>query len=221
MVSERKRIRRKEARPQEILDAALELFAEQGFAATKMSDIAQRAGIAKGTIYRYFETKDALFEAMVQNGVQSARDQATEIFLKTDISAETMLRAMIESMYRSTERWRERRIILMLLIAEGPKFPHLVDIFYRTVMLGGEDFMARVMERGVSSGEFREGPASREPRIIVGPEIMATIWQMVFTRVSPLDTQAFMEAHIDLVLHGILNPNRSIPGSVKPAEPVT
>jgi len=213
MASERKRSRRKEERPQEILDAALESFAEQGFAATKMSDIAQRAGIAKGTIYRYFETKEALFEAIVRSGVQPFQKQASEIVLSPDISAEEMLRTMIGMMYRSTARFRERKIILMLLIAEGAKFPHLVDIFYRAVMMEGEEILARLFERGVSSGEFRNSPATREPRVVIGPEIMATIWLSVFASVSPLNIERFEEAHVDLVLHGILNPDRAKPRS--------
>ncbi len=208
MDSGKKRTRKKEARPSEILESAIELFAVQGFAATKMSDIAHHAGIAKGTIYRYFETKDALFEAMVKGGVQPIIQQAEDITLRTDISAEAMLRALIETIYRSAARGRERRVILMLLIAEGGKFPHLVEIYYRTVVQDGERLLARIVERGLATGEFRDGPVCREPRVLASPEIMAAIWQSVFSAVSPVDDQKFMEAHIDLVLHGILNPNR-------------
>ena len=63
------RKRRKEARPSELLEAALELFVEKGFAATRLEDVASRAGVSKGTLYLYFENKDALFKAVVQEGI--------------------------------------------------------------------------------------------------------------------------------------------------------
>jgi AcrR family transcriptional regulator len=198
-----RRRRRKEARPGEIVAAALKEFAAKGFAAARLEDVAASAGISKGTIYLYYPTKEALFEAVVREMITPILNRAEAAQAERAMTCEQLLRVLIETLYRQLVA-TERRQILRMLIADAPRFPDLVSLYHREAVARGRVLLRTIVDRGVATGEFRQGPASRFPEAILGPAIMLAIWKMLFEPLDPLDLDQFMDAHIDLVLHGLL-----------------
>lgn len=206
------RRRRKEERPGEILAAALALFAERGFSATRLEDVAESAGVAKGTIYLYFSTKEELFEAVVRDAFAPLLERMTGALELPAVSSTLLVRLMIETMYRQMIA-TEKREILRLLVAEAKRFPALVSYYHREAISRGKAIAAEILRRGIESGEFRDGPATRYPEVIIGPAIMAAVWKLVFEPVEPMDLDAMVEAHLDLVLSSIVKPSDAPPPS--------
>ncbi len=205
------RKRRKEARPQELIDAALQMFTKHGFAGTKIDDIAELACVAKGTVYRYFETKDALFEAVV-------RENISPIFVRLDLltgetpgSARELLEAVIHRVYKELIDNPARRVVMQILISEGSRFPQLTEFYYKEVMAKGKQILRKVVQRGIDSGEFSPTLALTHPEVIMGPAIMAAVWKMTFETVSPMNIKQFMKAHLDVVLNGLLSRPNKVP----------
>lgn len=196
------RRRRKEARPAELVQAGFQVFARHGFAATRLEDVARQAGVAKGTIYLYFDTKEALFEAVIRQTISPLLDRVEALGQVPGGRMEDLLRLLIGTVYRELVG-TERRQIMRMLIAESGRFPHLASFYYRETLARGRSILERVVAQGVASGEFRAGPATRCPEVVLGPAIMAAVWKMVFEAEAPLDLDAFMEAHIDLALNGL------------------
>ena len=203
-----KRRRRKDARPAEIVAAALAVFSQRGFAATRLEDVADRAGTSKGTIYLYFATKEALFEAVVRAMISPMLDRVDLAVRDSDRGSAELLRHVIETVYREMVA-SERRQIMRMMIAEAGRFPSQVAFYHREVVGRAKALLGAIVARGVARGEFRDGPATRHPQAILGPAIMAAIWKMLFDAVDPLDLDTFMRAHIDLVLHGIVPGDRA------------
>ncbi len=209
----RTRRRRKDARPRELIEAALQAFAENGFAGSKMEDIAERAGVAKGTVYLYFETKDALFEAVV-------REKISPLFERLDLMTDSvpgstaeLLTAVIDRIYAELIDHPARRVVMKILIAEGSRFPQLTAFYHHEVLSKGKQILRRVVQRGIDSGEFRDTPVLAHPEVIMGPAILAAVWKMTFEQTSPLDIEVFMKAHLDIILHGLLGRSeRRAPG---------
>ncbi len=203
-----KRQRRKQARPAEIVAAALKEFAEKGFAAARLEDVAASAGISKGTIYLYYPTKEALFEAVVHEMITPILDRAEIAQSDLGVTCEQLLRIVLETLYRQLIA-TERRQILRMLIAEAPRFPDLVAFYHREAVTRGRLLLRTIVDRGVATGEFRQGPASRSPEVILGPAIMLAVWKMLFESLDPLNLEQFLDAHLDLVLHGLLTSDRT------------
>ncbi len=196
------RRRRKEARPGEIIEAGLQEFAERGFASARIEDVAARAGIAKGTVYRYFENKEALFEAAVRSRVIPIFDQLTIMIDTYPGTAEELLRILFKTIYQKLIT-PDVRILMRLIIAEGARFPQITEFYYQEAISKGQKILRKIVERGIENGEFRQGPVSAEPMVLVAPGIMAAIWKMTFDAHYPLDLNRFLEAHIDLVFNGL------------------
>jgi AcrR family transcriptional regulator len=199
------RRRRKEARPGEILEAATELFGAQGYASTTMEAIAARAGIAKGTVYRYYATKEALFEAMVRSSIAPIFSKLARLPDEDEVPTPRLLQTLMETLYRALIHSRERRIVMKLLIAEGAQFPHLVQFYHSEILSGAEALLHRLVRRGIDRGEFRNSAIALEPKVLIGPMVMAAVWEMTFQSVAPLNEPQFIAAHVDMVLHGLLD----------------
>ena len=200
------RRRRKEARPPEIVRAALEEFAEKGFAAAKLDDVARRARISKGTIYLYFADKEALFDAVVRETLSPVLDRVESLGQNPPGRVEDLLCHLIATVYREVVA-TERRQIIRMMVAESGRFPHLAEFYHREMVSRGKALLRAVVAHGVATGEFREGPAARHPEVLLGPAIMAALWKMLFDRLDPLDLDGFMAAHLDVVLNGLKNPD--------------
>ncbi|ACL63085.1 TetR/AcrR family transcriptional regulator [Methylobacterium nodulans] len=196
------RRRRKEARPAEITAAALSVFAEKGFAASRLEDVAERAGASKGTIYLYFDTKEALFEAVVHEAFAPLLDRVGKAKRDPRARSEDLLRLVIETIYRDLVG-TDRRQILRMMIAEGTRFPHLVEFYHREAVSRGKALLGEIISQGIARGEFVDGPAARCPEVVIGPAIMAGVWKLVFERIERLDLDRFIAAHLDLVLNGL------------------
>jgi len=206
------RRRRKDARPEEILVAALEEFAEKGYAATRLEDVARRAGVAKGTIYLYYEGKELLFQTVVRRAVAPQLDQLERRVQNYPGSAESFLRGPFLTLQRHLVQSDVRRL-LRVFLAEGTAFPELTEFYYREVVSRGMAIMRSVIERGVINGEFRPSALSELPQPLIAGALVALIWESLFGRGHPLDTERMLETHIDLILDGLKATTRSARGT--------
>lgn len=200
------RRRRKEQRPGEIIEAALQEFGRRGFAATRLEDVAERAGVTKGTIYVYFKDKEELFKAAARGSLGSALSEVEALAANFEGSAEDLLRAHFEAIYLKLVRIPRSGQILRLLIAEGAQFPELVDFYYREIISHGLNILKRVIARGVARGEFRRTRAADFPQVVFAPVVCAMVWNLLLSKRHPVDFDAYARAHIDLLINGLKAP---------------
>ncbi|HKG76053.1 MAG TPA: helix-turn-helix domain-containing protein, partial [Beijerinckiaceae bacterium] len=132
----------RQAKLQAILDAALDVFAEKGFADTRLDDVAARAGVAKGTIYLYVESKQALFEALVRSGITAPLAAVEAQVLALDATAETMLRMLFAALRREVLQTRRKEIV-RLVLAEAHRFPDIAAFYHREVVSRGMALLRR------------------------------------------------------------------------------
>jgi AcrR family transcriptional regulator len=194
--------RRKESRPEEITRAALAAFAEKGFAATRVTDVARRAGVSKGLLYLYFKTKEELFKAVVKSFVAPRIDALRTAIDETELSAEDYLRGPFLEFARQIPK-SPARVLVRLMIAEGPKYPDLTAWYWENVVAHGLAALRRLIERGVENGEFRRSALDEFPHLLVSPVLLSVAWSLVFHPQHKLDTDRLIEAHVDLVLDAI------------------
>jgi len=201
----RKRERRGDTRPQEIVAAAFEEFAEKGYAATRLEDVAARAQVSKGLPYLYFKTKEELFKAVIRSVISPLFDAMRERMLTTDLTSEEFLKGPFLSFVQELVRSR-RVLIARLLIAEGHKHPELTAFYYDQVIAKGKETLRAFIDRGVARGEFRPTALRDFPQLIIAPALMAVVWRTLFERHHHLDTDALLKTHIDLLLDAIRAP---------------
>ena len=197
------RKRRKEARPGEIVEAGLREFAEKGFAAARLEDIAARAGIVKGTIYRYFENKEALFREAVRLRILPVLQEADEMVEQYPGPTADLLRGLIQAIYARFVA-SDTKVLLRIIVAEGQRFPDIPAYYHREMITKGEALLRKIIARGVERGEFRETAVSDYPVIIVAPALAAAILQMAFATQNSVDLDRYREAHLDIVLNGLV-----------------
>lgn len=196
--------RRKEDRPAEITEAAMKAFAEKGFAATKVEDVAKRAGVSKGLLYLYFKTKEDLFKAVIRSFISPKIDALIETVENTDLSAEEFIRGPFLRFAKSVPM-SPARILVRLLVAEGPKHPDLVAWYWENVVSRGLAALRSVIEKGVSDGDFRKSALSDFPQLLMAPVVLSMLWKQLFESHDSLDTDRLIETHIDFVLNSIRN----------------
>ena len=180
-----------------IVDAAMEEFIARGFAATRLDDIAKRAGVAKGTIYLHFKDKESMFEELIRTAIVPLVGRLTG-----PPPVGSSVRDMIEGFALTfiEEIVSTRRAdIVRLIIAEGPRFPAVADFYYREVISRGLAGMRALIELAIARGEIRDSALARYPQILVAPAIVAVIWKSLFERHSPLDAAAMFRVHLDLI----------------------
>jgi AcrR family transcriptional regulator len=190
--------RRKEDRPQEITQAALEAFAEKGYAATRVEEVAKRAGVSKGLMYLYFKTKEELFKAVVKSVVIRRIDRLIGNIESTDLSSEDFIRGPLLSFMKQVPG-SPVAIVIRLLISEGPRHPDLVDYYYENVVAKGLAAITGFVERGVERGEFRKSVITELPQLFLAPVMLSIIWGIVF-KTRELDTDKLIETQIDMLL---------------------
>lgn len=194
--------RRKDERPAEIMNAALKEFSINGFAGTRLDDVARRAGICKGTIYLYFKSKEDLFEEVVRDRILPYLDQIEAIGENVEGSASDILRQQLKIIYKELVS-TDTRFIPKLMIGEGNRFPDLAEFYFREVISRMHKQLRNVIERGVASGEFRPQALHWKLQAILSPALSAAMWRTVFEQFDPLEIDAFLETHIDLLMHGL------------------
>ena len=180
-----------------IVQAGLDEFVGRGFAATRLEDVAKRAGVAKGTIYLHFTDKEALFQELVRTALVPliSRMAAPPV---AGSSAREMVERFAETFVRDIAETR-RGDILRLIIAEGARFPSLADFYYREVVARGIAGMQQLIDFGIANGEIRN-PALRDyPQLVIAPALLAVVWQGLFGRHAPLDPLAMLRVQIKLI----------------------
>jgi len=194
--------RRKEDRPAEITEAAMKTFAEKGYASTRVEEVAKRAGVSKGLLYLYFKTKEDLFKAVIRSFVSPRLDALIDRIESTDLSAEDFLRGPFLEFAKALPKSPARKLV-RLLIAEGPKHPDLIAWYWENVVSRGLGALRAVIAKGVRDGEFRESALGEFPQLIMSPVFLSMIWKQLFDAHLPLDTDAMLDGHIDLLLRSI------------------
>jgi AcrR family transcriptional regulator len=190
--------RRKEDRPQEITEAALTAFAEKGYAATRVDDVAKRAGVSKGLLYLYFKTKEDLFKAVIRSFVVPRIDALTAIVDSSELSAEEFLHGPFFEFVK-TLPGSPISILIRLMIAEGPKHPDLLQFYWDNVVSRGLAAITELLERGVQQGEFRRSVVNELPHLFAMPVLFSVIFRSLFEKQCP-DTDKLIGAQIDLLI---------------------
>jgi AcrR family transcriptional regulator len=196
--------RRKDARPQEILEAALSVFAEKGFAAARMDDIAARAHVSKGTIYLYFESKEAVFRALVQATLARRVSDLAALARNHRGPIAPLLRELILR-FGHFVATSDLVVLPKMVIAEAGNFPDLARIYREEVVERGLALLEGLMKTGMERGEFRKLPVNHAARLCVAPLLLAAIWRTTFARLdpAPYDYAGLVEAHVSTLLRGL------------------
>jgi AcrR family transcriptional regulator len=196
--------RRSEARPAEILDAAIDLFVEKGFSATRMEEIARRAGVTKGTVYLYYQSKEDVFRALVHDSVIPRIEEGERLVAEHTGSATELMRTLLT---RWWERYGSERMGCMgkLLMAEASNFPELTRHYVETVIVRTRRLFEEVLERGIRSGEFRQVPTADTARLAIAPMAHAITYlrSMAAFDPDPIEIRSYLNLHIDIFLRGI------------------
>jgi AcrR family transcriptional regulator len=180
-----------------IVEAAFDEFVARGFTATRIDDIARRAGVAKGTIYLHFKDKESMFEELVRTAI---------VPLVTRLAAppapggtvRDAVERLADTFIREVATTR-RGDIIRLIVSEGPRFPAIADFYYREVISRGMAGIRALIELGIARGEIRETELARFPQIMIAPAIVSVIWKSLFERHSPLDAHEMLRVHLDLI----------------------
>jgi AcrR family transcriptional regulator len=201
------RQRRKEARPQELLEAALALFAEKGFAATRTDEVAQRAGVSKGTLYLYYPSKEELFKAVVRQNLTSLIAEGHELVAQFEGSTSELLDCLLATWWArvgSTPAAGIHKII----IAEVRNFPDLAQFYADEVIVPADRLFGSVLTRGIERGEFRAVPLHEAVHALIAPMIFMALHRHSIgacpvhgnAEIDPLNV---LRVHLDLVLRGL------------------
>jgi AcrR family transcriptional regulator len=196
--------RRKEARPKEILDAALAVVAQKGFAAARLEDIAARARVSKGTIYLYFESKEAVFKALVQEKLASRIGGFAEMLRAYEGSSAELLTMLLRN-FGAIVSTSELVVLPKIVIAEAGNFPELARMYRDEIVARGIALLGEIIERGTKRGEFKNIKKEHAARMAVAPLLMIAIWRTTFEIFDdePYDYQGLVEAHIATLLQGL------------------
>ncbi len=194
--------RRKQDRPAEITEAAVAEFSEKGYSATRVDDVARRAGVSKGLLYLYFRTKEELFKSVVRSFIEPRVDALRSEIAETDLSAEEFLRGPFLQFVKKLPH-SPARVLLRLMISEGPKHPDLTAYYWDHVVSVGLDALRQLLKKGVDSGEFRTSTLEQFPHLIMSPVLFSIMYSIVFDEHETLDTDRMLEAHVDLIVRSL------------------
>jgi len=200
------RKRRKEARPQELLDAALQVFVEKGFAATKMEDVANLASVSKGTVYLYFPSKEELLKAVIRHNLSLTIAQGGDLVAQFPGSTRELLHLLAMTWW---ERVGETQAsgIFKLIITEVRNFPEFAEFYAAEVIEPGRQLLRALLQRGIARGEFRAVPLDDTAHALIFPMLMLCLHKHSVGAcsgdVATQNPRAFIQNHIDLMLHGL------------------
>lgn len=196
--------RRSEARPGEIVQAALEVFAERGFAGARLDEIAAKAGISKGALYLYFETKDDIFRAVVREAVAPNLDRVEAVLAQATLPFPDLLRMVFAQVVQLIGTSR-LGAVAKLVIGESRNFPELARVWHDEVVSRALSLMSGAIARAQARGEVAPGDPRLYAFSIVGPILMGVIWKETFTPVGApaMNLEALVHQHADTVLLGL------------------
>jgi AcrR family transcriptional regulator len=207
--------RRKDARPQELMAAALDLFVERGYAATRLDDVASQAGVSKGTLYLYFANKEELFKAVVQENLFPLLTEAEGIIDGYEGNTADLFRDFIMTWW---ERMGETNLsgICKLMIAESGNFPEVAQFYHDEVITRNNALIIRMLERGIKRGDFRPINAEEAKKVICAPVLMLMLWKHSFhgCGLEATSPREYLGTFVDLMLNGLLAERRPADGAV-------
>ncbi len=180
----------------EILSAAFACFSERGFAATRMEDVATRAGIAKGTVYLHFPDKERLFIELVSGIASPLLGEIGNLAQNEQVSARFAV-SMFYALFKREVLETERRHLLRLILAEGPLFPSVTEFYHREIISKGLGILRMLLKRAAEHGELRNPNLADTPQIVMAPALMSVIWTTLFEKHEHLDTQKLFETFLD------------------------
>jgi AcrR family transcriptional regulator len=208
--------RRKEARPSELTAAALELFVEKGYAATRLDEIAARAGVSKGTLYLYFESKEELFKAVIREGLLPLLAEGEELVASMPGPAGELFKAIV---LRWWEMVGEGPIggIPKLIFAEARNFPEIARFYADEVIERGKRLLVAVLQRGIDSGEFRHFNPEDLVHIVFSPLMMRVVWKhsLDCCGVHTVPIEIYLREYLELTLRGLRSDSPKRQGSAK------
>jgi TetR/AcrR family transcriptional regulator len=201
-----KRERRKEARPGELLAAALELFVEKGYAGTRVEEVAKRAGVSKGTLFLYFSSKEELFKAVVRENISGRFSEWTAELESYDGSSADLLRYCLEVWWERVGS-TQASCIPKLMMSEGSNFPELAAFYELEVIRPGDELIRRIIQRGVARGEFRPLDMKYAAYLVLAPMLFLTMamhssgpWSAPCSMLSPKE---YIQMQVDILLNGM------------------
>jgi AcrR family transcriptional regulator len=203
-------------RPREILDAALALFVEKGFAATRLDDVAKRAGLSKAAIYLYFADKTALFKGVVEQAVGQNLFAVQAMVAQHKGPMAPLLPMILDFMATRIDS-TPMASVAKLLIAESSAFPEIGRFYLDEVIGRGLPTLEKLIRRGIANGEFRKVDPALTVRSIVGAMLLAGLWRTVFEPIGgeKLDVPALARHHAELMLHALRPPGDKSSGASK------
>jgi AcrR family transcriptional regulator len=201
------RRRRKETRPQELLDAALALFVERGFAATRIEEVAQRAGVSKGTLYLYYPSKEDLFKAVVRQSLASPIAEGLEMARQYTGISSALLSELMHSWWQRVGNTPSAGIHKVVL-SEVRNFPELAQFYTDEVIIPADRLFCSIVERGIARGEFRPLPVHAVAHALMAPMIFMALHLHSFGACPvhggmELDPVSMLTTHLELVLRGL------------------
>lgn len=198
------RRRRKEARPSELTAAALELFVEKGFAATRLEDVAARAGVSKGTLYLYFDSKEALFKAVIQEGILPAVAEGEAILARHAGGAFDLLQQLLNNWWTLIGDTHLSGVV-KLMISEARNFPEVAQFYYENAIKRGRAVIGATLERGMASGEFRPMDVNTCIDVVMAPLLMLSVWRnsMACCLGAQANPREYLNIQLDLLRQGL------------------
>jgi len=201
-----KRERRKEARPGELVKAALDLFVEKGFAATRVDEVAARAGVSKGTLFLYFPSKEDLFKAVIRENIANLFPAWNEEFKAFTGSSADMLHYAMDLWWNNVGNTPASGIV-KLVLSEAQNFPDIAAFYQQEVVEPGTHLLRSVLQRGVDSGEFCHMDTHQSVFSIISPMIFLMMWKHSMgacaASANIIDPKAFIHLHVDLLINGV------------------
>ncbi len=210
MMTEPRWTRRKAQRPTELLAAALELFVERGYAATRLDDVARRAGVSKGTVYLYFAGKEELFKAVVREGVVPVLKRGEKMVSEHMGTTPALIGDLMRGWWEAIGSTPYAGLI-KLMVSECRNFPELGRFYNDEVIARGYKLVRKTLQRGIDRGELRAIDPESVSRLVFAPLVLAVIWRYSFDYcgVSQPDPDRYIEQHLDVLLSGLLAPSRA------------
>jgi len=201
------RQRRKEARPQELLSAALELFVEKGFAATRSEEVAARAGVAKGTLYLYYPSKEDLLKAVVRENLSTLIAEGATIAGSFEGTTQELLVLLMQTWWERIGNTPASGIFKIILTEMG-NFPDFARFYLDEVMEPGHALFTRVLQRGIDAGELRPVNLFEAVHVLIFPMLMLCLHKHSLgacAGIGPMmEPRSFIATHVDVVVRGLL-----------------
>jgi len=196
--------RRKDTRPAEILAAAMEIFGDRGFDATRLEDVGRRAGCTKGTVFLYYESKSELFKAAVREAMSSMVRETEQAVDEHQGSAREMLQKVLRLRWEHMNRTKLTGLVKLLLTETG-KYPDLARFYNEEFFERTQALLRRVIQKGIDRGEFRNVDVAQAARVVVAPLLFAAVWRHTFEPVAatPILLEQYFSTGLDVMLAGL------------------